>query len=48
VAPGASYREDSAQLLVPLPEGGDAADALRSLLEDLVPEAEVGDGGRTL
>ncbi|MGP0030559.1 MAG: transcription-repair coupling factor [Acidimicrobiales bacterium] len=36
LAPGASYKEDGAQLLVPIPPGERAADVVRQLLEDLV------------
>jgi transcription-repair coupling factor (superfamily II helicase) len=37
VFPGATYREELRQLLVPIPTNGLAADALRDLLEDLMP-----------
>jgi transcription-repair coupling factor (superfamily II helicase) len=39
LAPGAVYREDLDQLLVPIPEDERAADVVRGLLEDLVPAA---------
>jgi transcription-repair coupling factor (superfamily II helicase) len=48
LAPGATYREDMAQLLVPVPEGAFAADAVRRLLDELLPLADVGTGGDTL
>jgi transcription-repair coupling factor (superfamily II helicase) len=37
MAPGANYKEDLSQLLLPIPAGELAADALRRLLEDLIP-----------
>ncbi len=37
VAPGATYREEQRQLVVPLDADGRPADALRSLLAELVP-----------
>jgi len=37
--PGATYREELDQLLVPLPRTGLAADILRDLIEDLLPVA---------
>ncbi len=40
IAPGASYKEDLSQLLLPIPPGELAADALRQLLEDLIPAAD--------
>jgi transcription-repair coupling factor (superfamily II helicase) len=48
VAPGAAYREDMAQLLVPIPEGEQAADAVRSVIEALIPVGDAGPGGDTL
>ena len=48
LAPGATYKQDAAQLLVPLPEGGDAADAVRALIEELLPLADAGATGDTL
>jgi hypothetical protein len=39
LVPGAVYREELDQLLVPIPEDERAADVVRSLLEDLVPAA---------
>jgi transcription-repair coupling factor (superfamily II helicase) len=46
-APGATYRADMAQLLVPIPEGGRAADAVRQLVEDLIPAGTSGDAAAT-
>jgi transcription-repair coupling factor (superfamily II helicase) len=40
LVPGASYKEDLAQLLVPIPPGELAADFLRQLVEDLMPPAD--------
>jgi hypothetical protein len=37
LVPGAKYREDLAQLLVPIRPGELPADVLRQLLEDLLP-----------
>ena len=37
LVPGARYREDLAQLLVPIRPGELPADVLRQLLEDLMP-----------
>jgi transcription-repair coupling factor (superfamily II helicase) len=37
LVPGATYREDLSQLLVPIRSDGLAADVLRQLLEDLIP-----------
>jgi hypothetical protein len=37
LVPGATYREDLAQLLIPLRAGSLAADTLRQLLEELIP-----------
>jgi transcription-repair coupling factor (superfamily II helicase) len=48
LVPGASYKEDLAQLLVPLRPGEPAADVVRRLLEDLIPPADSGSGGDTL
>ena len=46
--PGATYREDLGQLLVPV--GGDASapDAVRSVIEELIPPADAGPGGDSL
>lgn len=43
--PGAAYREDMAQLLVPIPDGERPADAVLRLVEDLIPAASSGDSG---
>jgi hypothetical protein len=48
LAPGATYREDLAQLLVPIANGDSAPDTVRGLLEDLLPLADVSSGGDTL
>ena len=48
VAPGATYREDLAQLLLPIAAGAPAADTVRSVIEDLVPVPDVGPVGDTL
>ncbi len=48
LVPGGSYKEEGSQLLVPLPEGGDAADAVRALLEELLPPTDAGVAGDTL
>jgi transcription-repair coupling factor (superfamily II helicase) len=42
LAPGASYREDSSQLLIPIRPGELPADVLRQLLEELLPGADTG------
>ena len=39
VAPGATYRDDLAQLLLPVPEGGPAAEGVRGVIEELLPVA---------
>jgi transcription-repair coupling factor (superfamily II helicase) len=48
LAPGASYREDMAQLLVPVLDGQLAADVVRAMIEDLVPLGDSGPDGDTL
>jgi hypothetical protein len=48
LAPGAAYKEELAQLLVPLGTTELAADSLRQLLEDLVPPADPESVGDTL
>ncbi len=48
LAPGATYREDLAQLLVPVPAGGPAADTVRGVMEELIPLGDAGAGGDTL
>ena len=42
LAPGASYRADSSQLLIPIRPGALPADVLRELLEELIPQADTG------
>jgi hypothetical protein len=37
LVPGATYREDLSQLLIPIRPGALAADVLRQLLEELLP-----------
>jgi hypothetical protein len=39
LVPGAAYREDLAQLLIPIRSGELPADVLRQLLEELIPPA---------
>ena len=46
--PGATYREDLAQLLVPITNGDSAPDTVRGLIEELLPLADVSSGGDTL
>jgi transcription-repair coupling factor (superfamily II helicase) len=41
LVPGAAYREDLAQLMVPLRSGELPADVLRQLLEDLIPAEDI-------
>ena len=48
LAPGATYREEMAQLLVPITNGDSAADTVRGVIEELIPLADVGPGGDTL
>ena len=48
LVPGATYREDLAQLLVPITNGDSAPDTVRGLLEELLPLADVRPGGDTL
>jgi transcription-repair coupling factor (superfamily II helicase) len=48
LVPGAGYKEDLGQLLVPVRPGAVAADVLRELLEDLIPPADDEPGGDTL
>jgi transcription-repair coupling factor (superfamily II helicase) len=40
VAPGATYREDLAQLLLPVPVGVPAAEGVRGVIEELLPVAQ--------
>ena len=48
LVPGASYKEELAQLLVPIAPGDLAADVVRHLLEDLVPPGDTESDGGTL
>ncbi|MFZ0251521.1 MAG: hypothetical protein WAL61_16380, partial [Acidimicrobiales bacterium] len=48
LVPGATYREDLAQLLIPLTNGDAAPDAVRALIEELLPLADVSPGKDTL
>ena len=48
VAPGATYREDLAQLLLPLTNGDSAPDAVSGVIEELIPLADVSPAGDTL
>jgi transcription-repair coupling factor (superfamily II helicase) len=48
VAPGAAYREDLGQLLLPVREGVRPAESVRDILEDLLPEADSEPAGATL
>ena len=48
LAPGATYREDMAQLLVPITEGELPAETVRGVIEALLPAADAGRDGGTL
>jgi transcription-repair coupling factor (superfamily II helicase) len=48
LAPGATYREDLSQLVLPVTNGDSAPDTVRGLIEDLLPLADVSPGGDTL
>jgi hypothetical protein len=48
VAPGATYREDMAQLLVPVPSGEPVPDAIRRVIEELIPGGDSGTAADTL
>ena len=48
LVPGATYREEMAQLLVPITNGDSAADSVRGVIEGLIPLADVGPAGDTL
>jgi transcription-repair coupling factor (superfamily II helicase) len=48
VAPGAAYREDQGQLLLPVREGARPAESVRDVLEDLLPGADSEPAGATL
>ena len=45
VAPGASYREEMSQLLLPITDGAPAAEMVRRVIEELLP---VGDSDPTV
>ena len=47
-APGATWREDMRQLLVPVPAGEPAADAVRRIVEDLIPAGDSSAPGGSL
>jgi hypothetical protein len=40
VVPGATYREDLSQLLLPIPDGAPAAESVRRVIEELVPVSQ--------
>ncbi len=40
VVPGATYRDDLAQLLLPVPDGAPAAESVRGVIEELLPVAQ--------
>ncbi len=46
LVPGATYREDLSQLLLPIPDGSPAAEGVRRVIEELVP-ASAGDSKAT-
>ncbi len=48
LAPNATYRENVGQLLVPITNGDSPADAVRGVIEELLPPADVSPGGDTL
>ena len=48
VAPGATYREEMSQLLLPLTDGEPAADAVRRVIEDLLPPGDSNPAAATL
>jgi hypothetical protein len=48
LAPGATYREEMGQLLVPITNGVAAADTVRAVIEELVRPADAGPAGDTL
>jgi transcription-repair coupling factor (superfamily II helicase) len=48
LTPGATYREEAAQLLVPVANGDAAADTVRRVIEELLPAADAGPDGDTL
>jgi transcription-repair coupling factor (superfamily II helicase) len=48
LAPGATYREELAQLLLPVPAGETVADAIRRVIQELMPGGDSGPAGDTL
>jgi transcription-repair coupling factor (superfamily II helicase) len=48
VAPGATYREEMRQLLVPIDDGDTAADVVRGVMEELIPPRDGVSGKATL
>jgi len=48
LAPGATYREDMAQLLVPVANGEAVAETVRGVMEELIPGRDAGASGDTL
>ena len=46
--PGRHLPRGPAQLLVPITNGASAPDAVRAVIEELIPLADVGSGGDTL
>ena len=48
VAPGATYREDLSQLLLPITNGDAAPETVRGVIEELLPFADVSPAGDTL
>jgi hypothetical protein len=48
LAPGATYREDMAQLLLPITNGDSAPDTVRGVIEELIPPADSRPDGDTL
>ena len=48
LVPGATYKEELELLLMPIAPGTLAADAVRQLLEDLIPEPDSESGADTL
>jgi transcription-repair coupling factor (superfamily II helicase) len=48
VAPGAAYREEMSQLLLPITDGEAAAEVVRRVIEELLPEGDSGSAAVTL
>jgi transcription-repair coupling factor (superfamily II helicase) len=48
VAPGAAYREEMSQLLLPITDGEAAAEVVRRVIEELLPEGDSGTAAVTL